>query len=242
MCNLKLETSNLEAFPLSLLNDFLYCPRRAALKAVEGMRSENQFTLAGDIVHEQVDFPGFEERAGWTLLRALPLMSDALGLIGKADLVEVQFEGSVPARHDNAGPDLKSHISNLRPSISDLRSQSIRAARPVEYKAGKQSKWINDKVQLCAQALCLEEMFGIAVAEGMIFHAKSQKRATVVFDEVLRRETVQAIAGLRQGIEEASIPAAVLKPQCEGCSLHELCLPELAGANVIQAHRRLFEV
>jgi CRISPR-associated exonuclease Cas4 len=225
----------MDSLPLSLLNDFLYCPRRAALKAVEGMRGENQFTLAGDIVHEQVDFPGFEVRTGWTLLRALPLMSDALGLIGKADLVEVQFEMPSPSRQGEGGSGLKSPIADLPP-------QSIRAARPVEYKAGRQSKWINDKVQLCALALCLEEMFGIAVPEGMIFHAKSQKRAAVAFDEVLRRETQQAITELRLCIEQATVPHAVLKPQCEGCSLHELCLPELAGANVVQPHRRLFEV
>ena len=74
--------------PLSALNDFLYGPRRAWLKFVEGLRSANEHTLLGDLAHEHVDFPGYEQRAGWTLLRAFSLFSDKLGLSGKADLLK----------------------------------------------------------------------------------------------------------------------------------------------------------
>src|ERR1035438_1036273 len=79
-----------EALPLSLLNDLLYCPRRAALKAVEGWRGANQHTVRGDILHEHADLPGYEVAKGVTLLRALPVWSDRLGLSGKCDVVEVQ--------------------------------------------------------------------------------------------------------------------------------------------------------
>src|ERR1039457_6714086 len=82
--------SALEALPLSLLNDLLYCPRRAALKAVEGWRGANQHTVRGDILHEHADLPGYEVAKGVTLLRALPVWSDRLGLSGKCDVVEVQ--------------------------------------------------------------------------------------------------------------------------------------------------------
>ncbi|MBI4027672.1 MAG: hypothetical protein HY360_21980 [Verrucomicrobia bacterium] len=75
-----------DPLPLSLLNDHLYCPRRAGLKVIDGLRGENEFTVEGSLAHAHVDLPGFEQRAGWTLLRGLPIYSDHLGLSGKADL------------------------------------------------------------------------------------------------------------------------------------------------------------
>ncbi len=197
--------------PLSLLNDFLYCPRRAALKGIEGVRSENEHTVLGDIAHEHADFPGHEHRAEWKLLRALPLFSERLGLSGKADLIEVR---------EQAG--------------------RIAEARPVEYKRGRVSRWDNDRVQLCAQALCLEEMFGIVVPEGMIFHAKSQKRTTVSFNAELRHTTEETVAQLRDLLVTGTVPTATLKPQCDGCSLHEVCLPELAKPSLAGAFKNLF--
>ena len=188
-----------DPLPLSLLNDFLYCPRRAALKINDGLRSGNEHTLRGDLNHEHADLPGFEHRAGWKLLRALPVWSDQLGLNGKADIVEVREVGG-----------------------------RIAEARPVEYKSGKKSKWMNDRVQLCAQALCLEEMLGIAIGEGMIFHAKSQQRTRVDFDSALRDETIEANRLLHDLLTTGSVPPAKQKPQCEGCSLHDICLPEAA--------------
>ena len=81
--------------PLSLLNDLLYCPRRAALKAVEGWRGTNEHTVRGDIVHEHADLPGYEVAKGVTVLRALPVWSDRLGLSGKCDVVEVMGKSEV---------------------------------------------------------------------------------------------------------------------------------------------------
>jgi CRISPR-associated exonuclease Cas4 len=165
--------------PLSALNDFLYCPRRAALKFVEGLRGENEHTVLGELAHEHVDFPGFEQRAGWTLLRALPLFSDKLGLSGKADLVEVRFA--------------ESQISDLK---SQIRDRQVVQARPVEYKKGPKRRFDNDEVQLCAQALCLEEMFGVVVESGAIFYAQSQRRLEIPFDDALRALTLRAISDL----------------------------------------------
>lgn len=200
--------------PLSALNDFLFCQRRAALKFIEGVRGTNVHTLIGNLAHEQVDFPGYEQRAGWTLLRALPLFSDTLGLSGKADLVEV--------RRDTAG--------------------IIAEARPVEYKKGPKRRFDNDEVQLCAQAFCLEEMFHVPVPAGAVFYAQSHQRLEIVFDDALRALTRRAIAGLRTLLAAGLIPPAELKPQCEGCSLHDLCLPELArpAAAWTLAEQRLY--
>jgi CRISPR-associated exonuclease Cas4 len=219
----------MDQLPLSLLNDFIYCTRRAALKLIEGWRGENAFTLEGTMTHKQVDFPGFEEREDWTLLRALPVWSERLGLSGKADLVEVRFgQACFPYRDLGKGDSLTPPLQ-----LNSLRGKSdgITTLRPVEYKRGRKSRWANDHVQLCAQALCLEEMFGLGVPEGHVFHALSHQRTIVVFDDALRRFTEHSVTALRMLFEASRVPPAILKPQCDGCSLREICLPELPGAS-----------
>ena len=97
-----------DSLPLSLLNDFLYCPRRAALKAIEGHREENEHTVRGDIAHEHADLPGYEVAKGVTLLRALPVWSERLGLSGKCDIVEAEFgvaQASSPASWSGVSPE-----------------------------------------------------------------------------------------------------------------------------------------
>ena len=219
-----------ESLPLSLLNDYLYCPRRAALKVVEGWRAANEHTERGDIVHEHSDLPGSEVVKGVTLLRALPVFSERLGLSGKCDIVEV---------HPPPTPQ-----SELRLPQSFL---------PVEFKLGKRRKWVNDDVQLCAQALRLEEMFGAPVPRGAVFHADSKRRREVEFTAELRATTEEAahqrhallcpseISDLRSEIPR--LPPAVFKPACEECSLFDICLPRATGPENRAAHlaRLLFE-
>ncbi len=199
----------IETLPLSLLNDYIYCPRRAALKVTEGWRSANEHTHRGDIVHEHADLPGYEVAKGVTLLRALPVWSERLGLNGKCDIVEQHPDGSL---------------------------------FPVEFKLGKRRQWGNDDAQLCAQALCLEEMTGIAIPRGAIFHADSKRRREVEFTPGLRLSTESAIQALhsfsisngeRDGVRcgDAAIPPAVFKPACEECSLFEICLPKATAVD-----------
>jgi CRISPR-associated exonuclease Cas4 len=209
-----------ELLPLSLLNDFLYCPRRAALKIVEGWRDTNEHTARGDIVHEHADLPGYEVANGVKLLRALPVWSDRLGVNGKCDLVEVH-----PLAADASG----------------AANEGLGTLYPVEFKLGRRRQWENDDAQLCAQALCLEEMFAVTVPRGAIFHADSKRRREVEFTAELRRLTENAVAGvhaLLEGFEIANLrfeiprlPAAVFKPACEQCSLFETCLPKATGAD-----------
>lgn len=192
----KTEPANLELLPLSLLNDFLYCPRRAALKIVEGWRSANEHTARGDIVHEHADLPGYEATKDVTLLRALPVWSERLGLNGKCDIVEQHADGAV---------------------------------FPVEFKLGKRRKWENDDAQLCAQALCLEEMFGGNVWRGAVFHADSKRRREVEFSAELRQRTEDAIRQLHELARTECVPPAEYREACTECSLFELCLPKATG-------------
>jgi CRISPR-associated exonuclease Cas4 len=189
-----------EFLPVSALNHLLYCERRCALIHIEGVFVENAHTLAGRFAHEHADTPGYETRAGIRAVRALPIFSDLLGLSGKADIVEF---------HPN--------------------SRGLEQPVPVEYKRGSRKRWDNDDVQLCAQALCLEEMVGIAVPFGAVFYARTKRRRDVQFTDALRRQTREAIDRLRRLIITGKIPPALLKPQCDGCSLHEACMPEAAA-------------
>ena len=201
---------DLESVPISALNQFLYCSRRAALIHTEGIFVDNVHTLLGNIVHKNADFPGYEVAKGVTLLRALPVWSDRLRLTGKCDIVERHADGII---------------------------------LPVEYKKGERKQFINDDVQLCAQALCLEEMFSRHIDHGAIFHSASKRRRVVVFTTELRILTEKISAELYALLASRSVPPAVFKAQCEGCSLHQVCLPELTSnkAEIERASRQLFQ-
>jgi CRISPR-associated exonuclease Cas4 len=200
-----------ETFPLSLLNDFLFCPRRAALKELEGQRSSNVHTLIGDLAHEHADLPGYQVAKGVKLLRALPVWSERLGLSGKCDIVERQADGAMV---------------------------------PVEYKKSKRRVFDNDDVQLCAQALCLEEIFNLPIALGAVFHAASKRRREVQFTPALRCVTEDAITAVHDLFASGDVPHAILKPACEGCSLKPICLPEITSIppRLAATEAQLFQV
>lgn len=207
------EKEEQETLYLSLLNDFLFCPRRATLKIIEGWRSANQHTARGDIVHEHADLQGYEVAKGVTLLRALPVFSERLGLSGKCDIIEQKPDGSL---------------------------------FPVEYKVGKRREFENDDVQLCAQAMCLEEMLSVAIPHGAVFHAQSKRRREVDFNADLRTRTEQAAAELHALLSAESVPSArYIEGRCEQCSLFEICLPRLtqaeAAPTTAAAVRRLYQ-
>jgi CRISPR-associated exonuclease Cas4 len=200
-----------ELIPLSALNHYVYCPRRAALIHVEGIFEENEHTILGELVHEHADLPGYEVANGVLLWRSLPVWSERLGLSGKCDIVEVHPR---PA--------------SGHPLPSDGRGSEGEGGTllPVEYKKGKRRRFDNDDAQLCAQALCLEEMFGIAVPRGAVFHAESKRRREVAFTAELRSLVERSLGELRRLLDAQRVPRAVFKPACEECSLFEVCLPK----------------
>jgi CRISPR-associated exonuclease Cas4 len=112
---------------------------------------------------------------------------------------------------------------------------------PVEYKKGKRRQFENDDIQLCAQALCLEDMFGVAIMAGCIYHAASKRRRKVMFDAQLRCETLQTIDAVRRLLTVSHVPPAVLTPRCNGCSLRDVCLPELTGADASVARQEEYQ-
>lgn len=188
---------------ISALNQYLFCPRRCALMHTEGIWVDNAHTAKGTLVHEHADFAGYESTDGVKSLRALLLYSKNYGLSGRADIVEVR-----KVKTPSGGA---SHVY-----------------APVEYKKGKRRQFDNDEVQLCAQALCLEEMFASRVEHGFIFHATSKRRRKVVFDDALRHLTIGTIEAVRKLLASCVTPSARLLPRCDGCSLRGVCLPEIS--------------
>lgn len=197
-----LEWDEAEIVMISALQHFVYCPRQAALIHVEQVFDENIFTLKGRLLHERADEPGAETAEyGVRVERAVPLWSEKLGLMGKADVVEFHA-GGVPF--------------------------------PVEYKRGSRKRRLADDVQVCAQALCLEEMLGVPVPRGAIFHHASRRRREVVFDEELRGETLRAIEGVRRVLKSSVLPPPVNDKRCKDCSLANACMPAVIQGNAGQ--------
>lgn len=183
--------------PLSALQHYMYCPRQCALIHVEKVWVENRFTAEGQLLHLRADSGAAGRRGGIAEDRTVPLRSDRLGLYGIADVVEMR-----------PGPD------------------GAEVPYPVEYKRGspKIENW--DRAQLCAQAMCLEEMLGVDIRDGAIFYGKPRRRERVVFDAALRAEVEKCCCELHDMIERAATPAAVAGARCRGCSLKSICMPK----------------
>lgn len=184
--------------PLSALQHFLYCPRQCALIHVEQTWSENRFTAEGRVLHEATAEAGSEKRRGVRVVTAMPVVSQRLGVSGIADLVEMH----------------KGEDGRWRPC-------------PVEYKRGKPKSHRADEVQLCAQALALEEMFSVSLAEGALFYGEPRRRTRVAFDQELRSLTVEVARQTRALLASGGTPpAAYERRKCSACSLHDACQPK----------------
>ena len=192
-----IEDAERELIPISALNQYSYCPRRCALIHIEQAWTENRFTAEGRIMHEHVHDESRESRGDVRIDYGVSLRSWRLGLIGKADVVEF----------------------HRRPDGSWLPF-------PVEYKRGKPKADDCDKVQLCAQAICLEEMLSVAIPEGALFYGQTRHRLDVVFDEALRRETEETAQRAHDLIAAGRTPPPVYEKRCESCSLMAECLPK----------------
>jgi CRISPR-associated exonuclease Cas4 len=198
-----------EPVPLSSLQHAVYCLRQAALIHLERMWAENRFTAEGKVLHASADEPGGRKVRGVRRVNALPLASKRLGIAGVADLVEFRKVGDAEVPF------------------------------PIEIKRGKAKLHRADEVQLCAQALCLEEMTGAAVPEGALFYAETKRRLPVVFDSELRQLTEVTIADLIAIFATLETPPPTPhKERCKACSLFDLCRPGAAAKPVAAWRRR----
>jgi len=198
-----------DLLPIAALQHLIFCERQCALMYIEGIWEENRYTVEGAILHERVDSAEGETRRDCRIARSVRIRSLSIGLVGIADLVEFH---RCERDDDPLGAPLDGLTGRWRPF-------------PVEYKRGRPKIDDRDRVQLCAQAFCLEEMLGVPIPAGAIFYGEPRRRAEVAFDTRLRGVTLDAVRRLRALIESGETPPARFDPKCHGCSLIELCLP-----------------
>lgn len=185
-----------ELIPLSALQHYLYCPRQCALIHVEGQWKENRYTAEGQILHQRTNEGFVETRRGVRTVTAMPIRSTRLGVTGVTDVVEF---------HAGEGGE---------------------TVFPVEYKRGRPKAHDADEVQLCAQALCLEEMLGTTISEGALFYGQKRRRKSVPFSEELRERTADTAQSAQELITSARTPSPVYSTKlCGQCSLLEICQP-----------------
>jgi len=185
-----------ELLPISALQHYAYCPRQFALIHIEQAWEENRYTAEGRLLHERVDSSAAEQRGALRYERSVMLLSQQYGLTGKMDLLEIEKNGEVSKYF------------------------------PVEYKRGKPKVEDWDRIQLCAQALCIEEMKKNTVAEGAIWYWEVRKREPVVIDIALRQTTEEAIGNAKSLLREGLTPPPISeKKRCKACSLANICEP-----------------
>jgi len=198
-----------DLLPLSALQHYLFCPRQCALIHVERLWFENKFTAEGKVMHERVDKGGDRDRGSVRIEYSLRLVCRELGLVGQADVVEF-------------------HLTD--------KAAGLWAPYPVEYKRGKPKKDNSDKVQLCAQGLCLEEMYQTSIPEGALFYGKTRRRQQVPFSAELREETADTARRLHIMIRDRITPEPFYDSKCDSCSFVDFCMPRICKRKSVKSY------
>lgn len=192
---------------LSGLQHFRFCRRQWALIHIEAQWAENFHTVDGSLMHEQVHNQEARESRGKTLIiRGLAIHSAELGVSGQCDAVEF--------RKDPGGIFLQGREGAWLPY-------------PVEYKRGKPKEHDADELQLCAQAMCLEEMLCCTIPEGALYYGEPRRRSTVQFTPKLRGQVQESLAEMHELFRRKYTPKVKPSKGCSSCSLKDLCLPKL---------------
>ena len=196
--------------PISALQHVLFCERQYALIHLEQEWAENRFTAEGKVLHERVDTEHHESRRLFKQEYGMPVRSLRWGLTGKCDLVEIWY--------GNEG--------------------NVSKVAPVEFKRGRKKADDTDKVQLCAQVLSLEEMFGISIEYGQFYYLQERRRSNEFIDISLREKTAALVERIMDIMETGkTAPAIYEKRKCDNCSLADLCMPKSVGAGHKQVRR-----
>jgi CRISPR-associated exonuclease Cas4 len=199
-----------DLIPISALQHILYCERQYALIHLEQLWAENRFTVEGEILHERVHAEHHESRRYFRQEYSMAVRSLTWGLIGKCDLVEVWLN----------------------------KDGSRQKVSPVEFKRGREKKNDVDRVQLCAQALCLEEMLGVTIESGQFYYLQEHRRKDVLIDQALRKVTIDLLEQMRALQDSGQTPKAEYdKRKCDNCSLVDICMPRSTNASAKQVER-----
>lgn len=194
---------------LSALQHYSFCARQCALIHTDRCWAENSLTTLGHIEHERVHASPADSRGGVRTARGLPLVSHRLRIRGQSDAVEYR-----------------------RSSDGQL------SITPVEYKHGRQQSLQADSIQLCAQALCLEEMHDCRISEGVLYYHSLHRRTRIPLNDELREQTRRTITAVRELLSSGRLPPAEPRPHCRSCSLSDICLPGTARGSAAAFTRR----
>lgn len=238
-----------DLLPISALQHLLFCERQCALIHVERIWVENRLTIEGRHLHDKAHDGPDETRKGARIVRGLALRSLRLGLSGVADVVEFSLvKPPDGGGHDRIAPAKRSlrtldgqrstqqegfpaELTSPEQAVGKMHAPAATSmiALPVEYKRGKPKRDDSDRVQLCAQALCLEEMLDIAIPRGALYYGRPRRRQEVLIDDDLRSTTAQAATRLHELIASGKTPVAQREPKCNRCSLLKMCMPDAIG-------------
>lgn len=191
---------------ISALQHYVYCPRQCGLIHVDDVWQENLFTTRGNILHEKVDTDTYETRGNVKTVRGLRIHSFYYGIVGRCDVIEFV--------ENNIGKEII----------------------PVEFKSGEPKNDISDKVQLCAQVLCLEEMLNTKITHGTLFYGKIRRRNKIEIDEQLRSQTKDIINSVREMISNQKVPVAEYNAKCRNCSLQSICQPKAMNPRKVKTY------
>ena len=208
---------------LSALQHYAYCRRQWGLIFLEQQWAENAHTAEGQVFHQTAHHgPEAELRGNTLILRGLRLESDP------------PLQLSYNRKQKN---------SSTRLEWPGKDGEQLCLPYPVEYKKGSDKTQDADEVQLCAQALCLEEMLCCAIPEGSLFYGESRRRTRVALDESLRARTLSLLAELLENQARGHTPSVRAHKGCNACSLKDVCVPRLSRTGSVRAymHARIAE-
>lgn len=201
---------------LSGIQHFAFCPRQWALIHIEQQWQDNLHTFSGQELHRKTNDPFTKEKRGDVIVtRAVPIVSHSLRLYGIADVIEFH--------RVEQGVELDGRKGYWWPV-------------PVEYKLGRPKPDNSDILQLCAQAICLGEMFGVELDKGYLFYGRTRRRLDVVLDDKLKQETRQTANRMHKVFESGMTPKAHYCRTCDKCSLLDLCIPQLSEKKTIKEY------
>ena len=201
---------------LSGLQHFAFCRRQWALIHMEQQWAENRLTAEGEAQHKHAHDEGFtEKRKDLLVIRGLRVSSAELGVAGACDVVEfTKSEQGVP---------LAGH-------------RGLWTACPVEYKHGKAKQDDSDALQLCGQAMCLEEMLGCSIRTGFVFYHETRRRQEVELTEELRDKVRDALSEMHDYLKRGYTPRPKRGRKCSSCSLKDICLPKISANMPVNAY------
>lgn len=195
---------------LSGIQHYMFCPRQWALIHIDQQWQENKLTVEGDLLHNNVDNPFYRQKNGETItLRSVSVASKKLGLYGITDAVELKSTEDV---------------SN---AISHPSYPGYWLPYPIEYKRGHSKPDERDEVQLAAQVICLEEMYGIHIFTAALYYGETRHREVIAISDKLRELTYRLADEMHCVYLKGDIPKAIMRPHCKSCSLFDICLPQL---------------